>query len=80
MNEMKMDAVEIRRIRIAKTLDMVKRMGEVDYEKAMNVISYNLGVSAAKTREYLGILKGAGQVKIEQGTIFPVKARGGKSE
>lgn len=81
MTEKQLDAMAKRKERIAKTLGMLRALrkgtGDVDYAKAMSVISYDLGVREGKVREYFTMLAGLGQIAVEKGVIT-FKQEGGE--
>jgi hypothetical protein len=60
-----------------RTLAMLKATGEVDFEKAVAVITVNLGVAQRKASEYLGVLKAAGKISIKDGMVKVTRKGGG---
>jgi len=60
---------EARRRRIAIAEQIVKKLGRDEYIKAVSMISFNLGVTEAKAREYLKILSNTGVIEIKNGYV-----------
>lgn len=58
-----------RKRRIKQTLSILKNYKEVEIEKAIAMISINLGITDRKIKEYLTILENAGYIKRENGYI-----------
>ena len=61
--------IEARKRRIDRAHAILKSVGEVEYEKAMALISLNLGVSESKAREYIKVLKALELIKTENGSV-----------
>lgn len=63
------DAVTKKKHRMEQALGMIKAMGETEYTKAVAIISFNIGLSETKAREYIRTFKELGQIKVKNGII-----------
>jgi len=61
--------IEARKRRIDRTHAILKSLGEIEYDKAMAMVSLNIGVSEQKAREYIKALKTAGLISTENGKV-----------
>lgn len=66
------DAVTAKKARMQQALGMIKAMGSIEYTKAVAILSFNIGLSETKAREYIRMFKDLGKIKIDSGTITPV--------
>ena len=65
------DAIQVRSERMKQAEGILNALGEIKYIKALAVVSYNLGVSENKAREYIRILRDVGKIVIDNGVVKP---------
>jgi hypothetical protein len=65
------DAVTLKKQRMEQALGMLKSMGEMEYTKAVAILSFNIGLSESKSKEYIRMFKELGRISVEGGIIMP---------
>jgi hypothetical protein len=63
-------AIDARKKRIDFCHGILKSAGRVEYPRAIALIQFNLGVSEAKAREYIRVLKDMLIIKVEKGFVM----------
>jgi len=63
------DGATMRKERIETAYGMLKVLKEVKYDKAVALLSFNLGLSARKSREYIQMLRLLNKVETNDGTV-----------
>lgn len=63
------NAIESRKKRIEKALEILQKTENLNYVKAMNLISFELGVRTDTAREYINILKELGKIEVNDSFI-----------
>jgi hypothetical protein len=76
MTEVSKGAIQDRRIRVEAARGIIRRLGLIEFRKAAGMVSFNLGVSDEKAREYIRILRDSGQVVVEGGMVSMPKKGG----
>ena len=69
MNDVSKGAIEERKVRLKAALGMISKLVPIEYVKAAGQISFNLGVSDNKAREYIKVLREAGQIEVFSGVV-----------
>ena len=64
------DGAEIRRLRIQKLLDLIKRNPNLPEEKIKGLFMLQTGLTSRKIDEYLNDLKDAGLIERKDGTLL----------
>ena len=65
------DAVQLKKERMERALAMLKAMGSMEYTKAVAIISFNIGLSEYKAREYLRMFRELGKIVVSDGIVKP---------
>lgn len=65
--------VEGRRQRLKTTLGIVKAANPLSIIQATNLVSFNLGVTTDKAREYIDVLIGAGYIERDEEKKYMLK-------
>ena len=63
------DAVTEKKHRMERALGMLKSMDEISYMKAVAILSFNLGLSEPKAKEYIRTFRELGHLNIKDGMI-----------
>ena len=69
MTEVSRGAIEDRKNRVSSALGIIRKLSPIEFVKAAGVISFNLGVSNEKAREYIKVLKESGQIVVDGGMV-----------
>ena len=67
---------EDRKARLNNALGIIKRLAPADYKNVTGMLSFSLGVSDQKAREYVRVLRDSGWVVVEMGTVDLPKGGG----
>lgn len=70
-------ATEERRERMERARKLLVSLKDVTYIRALAMLSFNLGLSEFKAKEYIRTLKEVGGIRVENGYIYPPKIRKG---
>lgn len=73
MTKKESPAVEQRRVRVALAHKILTTREKIDFEKAVALISYNLGITERKAREYIKTLIMVDGIKYDGRYIIKVK-------
>ena len=69
MSEVSKGSIENRKQRLTAALGIVKGLVPIEFVKAAGMISFNLGVTDDKAREYIRVLRESSQIVVEAGVV-----------
>lgn len=69
MSEVSKGSIANRKQRLSAALGIMNKLVPIEYIKVAGMISFNLGVTDEKAREYVRVLREAGQIVVIEGMI-----------
>jgi len=70
-----MGTIEERKKRLETTKNIFIEEKEIEYDKAVALVSYKLGVNIQRAKEYINVLIGLGLIKNDTGVIVYDKTK-----